>query len=374
MIPRLFRQDGPTSGATVAQGPDYSGGPWVYLFWLGFLLLPLQRGVYAPWWATAAAVAAFLVVHFWGFLKTGPALWLARLAMFGIGIALFPYNAFAHTFFMYAGMPGARASNRESILIIILTVAGSYGYFILQHMSSIYFGLVSVIVIGLGGTILNLRANRQAQTALAGKDLEIARLAKIAERERIARDLHDLLGHTLSVIAIKAELAHKLLGIDGTGGGMDGANAATEMREVAEVARKALAEVRQAIVGLRNIGLLDATRAVDTMLRAAGLETRLNVEELPALTPAQENALAQAVLEAGTNIVRHANASRVSISILCRQSRVTVEVDDNGRGGPLDPGQGLSGMRQRLTALRGELQVRALEPGTRLIAALPLAS
>jgi two-component system sensor histidine kinase DesK len=361
-------QAGASPGATVAQGPDHSGGPWVYLFWLGFLLLPLQRGVYAPWWATAAAAAAFLVVHFWGFLKTGPSLWIARVAMFGIGIALFPYNPFAHTFFMYAGMPGARANDRESIIIIVLTVAGSYGYFTWQHMSGIYFGLVSVIVIGLGVTILRLRANRKAQTVLAGKDLEIARLAKIAERERIARDLHDLLGHTLSVIAIKAELAHKLLGMDGT-------RAATEMREVAEVARKALAEVRQAIVGLRNIGLLDATRAVDTMLRAAGLETTLNVQApLPALTPAQENALAQAVLEAGTNIVRHANASRASISILCRQSRVTIEVDDNGRGGTLAAGHGLTGMRERLTALSGELQLHTLEPGTRLIAALPLAS
>ncbi len=132
--------------------------------------------------------------------------------------------------------------------------------------------------------------------------------------------------------------------------------------------------MRQAIVGLRNIGLLEATRAVDTMLRAAGLETTINVDALPALTPAQENALAQAVLEAGTNIVRHANASRASISILCRQSRVTVEVDDNGRGGPLDAGNGLTGMRERLTALSGELQLCALEPGTRLIAALPLAS
>jgi two-component system sensor histidine kinase DesK len=113
----------------------------------------------------------------------------------------------------------------------------------------------------------------------------------IAERERIARDLHDLLGHTLSVIAIKGELAHTLVGVDGMGAGMDDTRAAAEMHEVAEVARKALAEVRQAIVGLRSIGLLDATRAVDTMLRAAGLETTVNVETLPALTPAQENAL-----------------------------------------------------------------------------------
>lgn len=132
--------------------------------------------------------------------------------------------------------------------------------------------------------------------------MEIARLAKIAERERIARDLHDLLGHTLSVIAIKAELAHKLEGAGGIGAGRDGTRAATEMREVAEVARKALAEVRRA------------------------------------------------------------NASRASIAILCRQSRVTIEVDDNGRGGPLGAGNGLTGMRGRLTALRGEFRRRTAAP------------
>jgi two-component system sensor histidine kinase DesK len=345
---------------------DYSGGPWAYLLWLGFLLLPLQRDKPQEWYATGGAVAVFLALYFWGFHKTGPQLWASRLAIFGLGVSLFPYNGFAHTFFMYAGIPGASAKTRESVAIIGLTIIGSYAYFTWQHMDSLYFGLVSIIVLGLGASILVARANRLSQLALAGKDVEIARLAKVAERERIARDMHDLLGHTLSLIAIKAELAYKLAD-------KNQAQAAVEMREVAEVARKSLAEVRQTISGLRSIGVLEALHATNSLLRAAGLETRLQpVPTLPPMTDAQQSALAQSLLEAGTNVVRHAQATEVFLAIVCDASKVSVHVRDNGLGGAVSPGNGLNGMRERLRAQNGTVSISALQPGLEVVAELPL--
>jgi two-component system, NarL family, sensor histidine kinase DesK len=345
---------------------DYSGGPWAYLIWLGFLLLPLQRNEPVEWWATGGAVAVFLALYFWGFHKTGPQLWVSRLAIFGLGVSLFPYNGFAHTFFMYAGIPGARAKTRESMAIIALSLIGSYVYFTWQHMDSLYFGLVFIINLGLGTSILVARANRLSQLALAGKDVEIARLAKVAERERIARDMHDLLGHTLSLIAIKAELAYKLTD-------KNQAQAATEMREVAEVARKSLAEVRQTISGLRSIGLLEALHATNSLLRAAGLETTLQpITTLPPMTDAQQSALAQSLLEAGTNVVRHAHATQVSLAIVCDGSIVSIRVRDNGHGGEVTPGNGLNGMRERLRAQNGSVRISALQPGLEVVAELPL--
>ena len=345
---------------------DYSGGPWAYLLWLGFLLLPLPRAEPLEWTVTLGAIAVFLAVYFWGFHKTGPQLWLSRLAIFGLGVSLFPYNAFAHTLFMYAGMPGAQAKTRESVAIIILTLVGSYAFFTWQHMDSLYFGLVLIVVLGVGSSVLIARANRQSQQALAGKDAEIASLAKVAERERIARDMHDLLGHTLSLIAIKAELAYKLAG-------KDAAQSAAEMRDVAQIARDSLAEVREAIAGLRNIGILEALRATDSLLRAAGLETTLQpAASLPPLSDAQQNALAQSLLEAGTNVVRHAQATHVSLAVVCEASRIFVRVSDNGRGGQVIPGNGLNGMRERLEALDGAVSISPLKPGLELIAQVPL--
>jgi two-component system, NarL family, sensor histidine kinase DesK len=345
---------------------DHSGGPWVYLIWLGFLLLPLQRDKPLEWYATGGAVAVFLALYFWGFHKSGPQLWASRLAIFGLGVSLFPYNGFAHTMFMYAGIPGASAKTRESVAIIGLTIIGSYVYFTWQHMDGLYFGLVAIINLGLGASILVARANRLSQRALAGKDVEIARLAKVAERERIARDMHDLLGHTLSLIAIKAELAYKL-------SDKNQAQSAIEMREVAEVARKSLAEVRQAISGLRSIGVLEALHATNGLLRAAGLETTLRpIKTLPPMTDAQQSALAQSLLEAGTNVVRHAHATQVSLAIVCDSSKVSIHVRDNGRGGEVIPGNGLNGMRERLRAQNGSVSISALQPGLEIVAELPL--
>ncbi len=340
--------------------------PWVYLVWLGFLLLPLQRGRPFEWWATGAATAVFVAVYFWGFHGSGPRLWISRLAIFGLGVGLFPYNAFAHTFFIYAGMPGSRSKTVECVVVMLLTLIGSYAFLTLQHLDSIYFGLILVIVLGFGAAILVARAQRISRTALAGKDVEIARLAQLAERERIARDIHDLLGHTLSLIAIKADLACKLAD-------RDPSQAAIEMGEVAQVARSSLAEVREAISGMHKMGVIDALKATDSLLRAAGLETELQpVGALPPMTEAQERALAQSLLEAGTNVVRHAQATRVSLAIVCEPSRISIRVEDNGHGGALVPGNGINGMRARLQALNGTVSFVPLQPGLSLVAELPL--
>jgi hypothetical protein len=137
---------------------DYSGGPWVYLIWLGFLMLPLQRDQPLVWYATGGAVAVFLALYFWGFHKTGPQLWASRFS-------LFPYNGFAHTFFMYAGIPGASAKTRESAAIIGLTLLGSYIYFTWQHMDSLYFGLVSIV----GGGRRSSDRSRKTGAAARGR-------------------------------------------------------------------------------------------------------------------------------------------------------------------------------------------------------------
>jgi two-component system sensor histidine kinase DesK len=187
-------------------------------------------------------------------------------------------------------------------------------------------------------------------------------MARIAERERIGRDLHDLLGHTLSVIVLKSELASRLAD-------RDPARAVTEIREVERISREALAEVRKAVRGYRSEGLLDEVANAERVLIAAGIAAEIDVHP-QALPPDEDRALAYALREAVTNVVRHAAATRCSIRLTETGGRTRLEVLDDGRGGLAPEGSGLSGMRERLRQVAGTLE-RDGANGTRLVMSLP---
>lgn len=343
--------------------PDRS---WADLAWLLMLLVPLRLPVDRAWLMTAAAIVILPPLYLWANTLTGPSLWFNRALTFGLGVALAPVNPFFHTLFIFAGMPAPRAAAREAAILLGLTVAASYAFFAWKGLEAVYFAVVSAVLLGLGTSILAARTAAATQKTLAGKDQEISRLARLAERERIARDLHDLLGHTLSLIAIKADLAHRLVERDTDA-------AAAEIAEVAEVARQALTDVRHAITGVRSIALPDALGNAEAVLEAAGLAVTLSLQIPPTLATEQEMTLAQAVLEATTNVVRHARgATRVSIQVLHGSEVIDLRIQDDGCGGSHTPGHGLRGMQARLSALGGSLAVRDLQPGTLVLASLPL--
>jgi two-component system, NarL family, sensor histidine kinase DesK len=226
--------------------------------------------------------------------------------------------------------------------------------------------VVFVLVIGATGIIDGERVRTQAQLRRA--DEEITRLAAIAERERIARDLHDLLGHTLSVIVLKAELASRLVPADPDRAGQ-------EMRDVEQTARTALGEVRTAVAGYRAKGLGAELVNSQRALASAGVEADATVD-LPVLPAEQEAALALALREAVTNVLRHADAHRTSIRARATINDVELEVTDDGRGASGRDGAGLSGMRERVRALGGQVDLQSgaadsARPGTRVFVRLP---
>jgi two-component system sensor histidine kinase DesK len=206
---------------------------------------------------------------------------------------------------------------------------------------------------------------KRASCRLAAAQEENAALAKVAERERIARDLHDVLGHTLSVIVLKAELAGRLLG-------RDDERAAREIAEVEKTARTALAEVREAIGGYRAKGIQAEIDQARMTLEAAGVV--LHTETVPPLLKArEETALALAVREAVTNIVRHAQATECTMRFASAADGFTsLEVEDNGAKTIEREGNGLRGMRARVEELGGRLRIeRAAVQGTRLVIEVP---
>ncbi|WP_269530981.1 sensor histidine kinase [Chitinimonas sp. BJYL2] len=349
--------------------------PMFHLIWLGFLFTPMldwgggagYRNFHLQ--ETLLAIALYVPIHFVTYYASGPKLWIGQALTFLIATWLVPYNPAAHTLFLYAGFPGERATIKESVIGMLAVMAGAFAVFQYYSLGGGYYGILAGILFGVGGAMLGEKTSRRAKAVIALKDVEIERIAKVAERERIARDLHDLLGHTLSLIAIKAELAHKLAE-------REPVRASGEMQEVAQVARSALAEVRQAIVGLRSVDLIEAIRRAESTLVAAGIAVELQIDAQPKLDAAAEHALAQAVVEASTNIVRHAKASEARLGLRLRPDggAVLLTVHDNG---PTDtqlvPGHGLTGMRERLDAVGGTLTFDR-QDGLLLTASVPLAA
>jgi len=218
----------------------------------------------------------------------------------------------------------------------------------------------------VGGTAVAGRLLIQAYQQLSLAREQIARLAVGEERLRFARDLHDLIGHSLSVIALKSELAGRLIK---TTPGL----AAHEVEDIEKVARDALREVREAVAGYRQPTLAAELAGAHEALTAAGIEDHVD-QDHPPLPPAVEAVLAWTVREGVTNVMRHSQAKRCAIRITNQDGRATVEVVDNGRGGTLQPGSGLRGLRERVLERGGTLTAEPLpHEGFRLRVTLPLA-
>jgi two-component system, NarL family, sensor histidine kinase DesK len=228
---------------------------------------------------------------------------------------------------------------------------------------------------GIGLLMRLMRDLRTSNRELTEARAELARMAVAEERERFARDLHDLLGHTLSVIALKAELAGRLIRDQPE-------QAAHEVAEVEGVARKALGEVREAVSGYRQPTLDGELAGARMALSAAGIETRV-VRPEGSIDPATEAVLAWSVREAATNVIRHSGATRCEVRITTEAGAATLEVLDNGRGsasgsaangngGP--EGHGLAGLAERAEAVAGQVEAgRRPEGGFRLMVSVPAA-
>jgi two-component system sensor histidine kinase DesK len=235
-------------------------------------------------------------------------------------------------------------------------------------------GLVTPIAVPVVALVsLGLRGIAEANFALAEARAEVSRLSADAERARIARDLHDLLGHSLTTITVKAGLAHRIVG-------RDPQRAASEIAGVEDVARRTLQDVRAAVAGYRQVTLAGELAAGQELLRAAGIKAELP-RAVDAVDSARGELLGWVVREGLTNVVRHAHASSCAL----RLTSTCIEIIDDGDGRsaataheprtrrqPATTGHGLTGLRERVAAAGGHLEVGPLSPcGWRLRVSLP---
>jgi two-component system sensor histidine kinase DesK len=342
--------------------------PYAWLIFLAFFFFhPIADRVgWQEWVATWLAVGIFLVFYFSIFWRAYPRNLLNLAGMVLVGMAMAPSNGGASVFFIYCASfiawatPTAKQAFR--LLAVLLGLIGLEAW--LLHLPPGFWATALVVSIGVGVSNIHFAERNRANYKLRLAQEEIEHLAKVAERERIARDLHDVLGHTLSVIILKSELAGKLLE-------RDPQRAKAEIADVERTSREALAEVRNTIRGYRAQSLEAELKQAQAALETAGV--RVSTEAVPMdLTPTQESVVAMVVREAVTNVVRHAQARNCRLRLATDNGSCLLEIHDDGRGGSQIEGNGLRGMRERIEALGGTLE-RDTSAGTRLKILFPVA-
>jgi two-component system sensor histidine kinase DesK len=334
--------------------------PLIVFGWYLFLSLPIAdllssdpsppRSV-----AVLAAVAAFVVIGATMWRRppgtdAGRSLYVAIAANLVIASVLTVADRPSWgLLFVFLAPVTARLPERVARPYLVLLVALTVGLTSVEGdaAAAISFG---ASCLGVGFLLLNLgrlaRANQELREARA----ELAELAVADERLRFSRDLHDLLGHGLSVIAIKAELAGRLLPDRPE-------EARRHVAELEAVARDGLVQVRQAVSGYRRPTLASELVGARMALEAADIEAQIE-EPGVRLPPDVEAALAWTVREGTTNVLRHSGARHVHIRVVAGLTEIVAEVIDDGRGGDGpdgDGGHGLSGLRERAAALGGDL-------------------
>ncbi len=348
--------------------------PYFYLIYILFY--------FAPWFFAPvtlvdiivgiSATVVFSVVYVYSMGRARPIVIAAAVFALSLALGLAPANGTSGTFGIYAvALCASIRPGRDALIAMGIALAVYVGGSLALRFGPLDI-FVSVYEVGFTAFICVMAGlaawsgyNTTERTDLMERRLRLdAELAAVKERERIARDLHDVLGHTLTTIAVKSDLAARLLGSDEVG-------ARREIEEIRDASRASLKEVRAAVAGMHRTSLpVEIERA-----RAAlkGVDIRFCVEgDIPALSSQQASALGMALREAVTNVLRHANASLVTARFTATPSDATLTFEDDGGGTAPTPGGGLTGMRSRLETLGGDLSIRTGQSGVQLLMRLPL--
>jgi len=353
---------------SVLHDKDHGWGPVLWVLYLGFFFVQpaIEHVSLRRWLFDALGAGIFLILYMGVFLLERPRALVHVGGMVLLGIAFLPYNGGACTFFIFAAsmVPFMVPTQRRAVigLAIIASAGAVEGLLLRLDIWELFWASVFPVFIGAGNVFFAERNRMNRKLRKANEEIE--NLAKVAERERIARDLHDVLGHTLSVITLKSELAGKLID-------RDPQRAGKEIREVEEISRKALTDVRDAIRGYRSQGLAAELAQAKATLETAGLNVQCDAASTVKLPAMQESVLSLAVREAVTNVVRHAQASTCRLRLEQQNGSCRLEIHDDGCGFSTMEGNGLRGMRERVEMLGGTLE-RTNRSGTMLIINLPL--
>ncbi len=330
--------------------------PLVYLVYLADAVSQNSRGAgeVAGFVIIAAFVAAWLAVP--ALAPGAHGFWLIYAILTALFLAELPFAraaAFVMCVFLTIlivarlGQRALPAVIGYSVAALVVPVAiSSWHVSLVKSFDDVTPVAIPVVALAVFASVQLVRGNE----ALAEARAELARLAAENERIRIARDLHDLLGHSLTTITVKAGLARRL-------GAVDTGRANEEIAEVEVLARQSLADMRAAVTNYRDVTLTGELATGRELLRAAGIAADLP-GAADVVEPAHQELFGWVIREGLTNIVRHAHASSCTV----RLSPSSVEIVDDGVGGGAAAGNGLSGLTERVAAAGGVVDAGPLQP------------
>lgn len=343
----------------------HSRSDYIHLLWTSWVFLtPLFSHGYTWRWAllTLVSYPTFLWLYARALLAPRHHAPAYALGMVLLSLVLVPWYPSGISYFIFgcvmlrvcrSGTTGRYVLQLLALNALFVACALASGW---SWQNIIWISCMS-IVIGLITNMEALNKDRAAQLLLSQE--EVRRLAALAERERIGRDLHDLLGHTLSLITLKLELSRKLYD-------RGDARARLEIGEAEEVARQALAQVRSAVTGIRSSDMAGELASARLLLECQ--QVRLTHAPPPPMPVEVERALALVLREAATNIARHAQATNVTVDFDHDGSGLRMQIRDDGQGGVRHEGHGVRGMRERVAELGGTLRIEPLPQGGTCVA------
>jgi two-component system sensor histidine kinase DesK len=355
--------------------------PILAFLWLGELAAPISQLVQSSYslWSVALALAgtaAFVGVYILVMveavrLRTGARVapdvdvrtWLPSVVMGALAVLLCLSlgPAWLGLFIFTAVASGLRLAPRYAALTIATLIVLAGGIGLLGGDSLTDLAQTALLIGGIGASVATVNYAIRLTRELRAARAEVARLAVSDERLRFARDLHDLLGHSLSLVALKCDLAEQLIVSAPE-------RARQEIQQAASVTRDALREVRETVAGYRRPTLAGELAGAQEMLAAAGIGYRLD-EQPPELPSEAEDTLAWVVREGVTNVIRHSRARRCVIRFTERDATVEVEVIDDGARTRAEPqqgtgaGNGLRGLAERMSVAGGTCEAGPLRAG-----------
>ncbi|WP_028400621.1 sensor histidine kinase [Ectobacillus panaciterrae] len=354
--------------------PDKHG--YFPLIWLVYLFFPLHYLMEEPrlkmivgYLLLAIFIVAYRQVYF--AKKRMFSLWV----MIQIGI-IFTYSAFYHINYVYmhffvATFVGMAFTRKQFIQLFSMFVSSIAFSLILQRgtwsLDDILNMLPMLILMLLFPFGLQAgRKRKELEGKLNKANEQIQELVKREERQRIARDLHDTLGHTLSLITLKSQLVEKLVT-------KDPERAKLEAKEIEQTSRAALKQVRELVTEMRSITIAEEIVQVQAILQAAGIAFQYEEEADTAnIAPLTQNIMGMCLREAVTNVVKHSQATVCTVRVYITKGETVLEVKDNGVGIQSAEGNGLNGIQERLALLEGVLKLASGNGGTEVAISIPL--
>ncbi|EJR44754.1 sensor histidine kinase [Bacillus cereus] len=345
--------------------------------WLVYLLFPIYNLTQVSGWklviGSGMLIVFMITYRQLYFVQKTFILWACIQMILTLLFALF-YNPFMIFFGFFTASAMGFAPSKKVFRILLCLLVVMLGVFVFINMNQLTpTSLVNIVPMFILMLLTpfgmrNFNQKKMLRNQLNEANEQIKDLVKREERQRIARDLHDTLGHTLSLITLKSQLVEKLIV-------KNPERASTEAKEITQTSRTALKQLRELISDMRMITVEEELEQIKAILQAANIELEIKQEtSASSLSPIEQNILGMCLREAVTNVVKHSKATRCIVSLLESQGELILIVKDNGIGlaDQNHDGNGIRGMKERIALIDGFVELGTINPGTLLTVKVPV--